>query len=202
MERSFENRTVDLDRVRQNSIVLLDLNQPLSETIFQQEYQTAIRLIEGIIQSNASLKNEKADLLNTQSRVRSYGYSDMQTAIPFIGDRGTGKTSMMLSVWTFLKQHSVFFQSGKLGKLKDTKFICLEMIDAGKLQGSEDILEIILSRLLSYLQENNQDSSGRRADYRELYKKIDSLYKALARTHWSDGSKVEEASLLQGFCGA
>lgn len=197
MERSFENRTVDLDRVRQNSIVLLDLNQPLSETIFQQEYQTAIRLIEGIIQSNASLKNEKADLLNTQSRVRSYGYSDMQTAIPFIGDRGTGKTSMMLSVWTFLKQHSVFFQSGKLGKLKDTKFICLEMIDAGKLQGSEDILEIILSRLLSYLQENNQDSSGRRADYRELYKKIDSLYKALARTHWSDGSKVEEASLLQ-----
>lgn len=200
MERSFENRTVDLDRVRQNSIVLLDLNQPLSETIFQQEYQTAIRLIEGIIQRNTSIKSEKADRLDTQSRIRSYGYSDMQTAIPFIGDRGTGKTSMMLSVWNFLKQHSDFHQKDQFKDtkfIKDTNFICLDMIDAGKLQSSEDILEIILSRLLSYLQENNQDRSGRRADYRELYKKIDFLYKDLARIHWSEGPKMEEAGLLQ-----
>lgn len=200
MERSFENRTVDIDRVRQNSIVLLDFNQPLSETIFQQEYQTAIRLIEGIIRRSASIKTEKADRLDTYSRIRSYGYSDMQTAIPFIGDRGTGKTSMMLSVWNFLKQHYDFPQNEQFKDIKfikDTNFICLDMIDAGKLQSSEDILEIILSRLLNYLQENNQDRSGRRADYRELYKKIDFLYKDLARIHWSDGPKMEEAGLLQ-----
>ena len=107
---------------------------------------------------------------------------------------------MMLSVWNFLKQHYDFPQNEQFKDIKfikDTNFICLDMIDAGKLQSSEDILEIILSRLLNYLQENNQDRSGRRADYRELYKKIDFLYKDLARIHWSDGPKMEEAGLLQ-----
>lgn len=197
MKQTFEKRTIDLDRVRQNSIVLLDLDQPLSETIFQQEYQTAVRLIDEIIQRSKKFEEDRS---NPEASKKSYGYTDMQTAVPFIGDRGTGKTSMMVSVCNWLKQHSRDFQSTQLEDtkfIKDTKFICLDMIDAGKLQGSEDVLEIILSRLLSYLQENNQDRCNRRADYRELYKKIDFLYKDLARIHWSKGPKAEEASLLQ-----
>ena len=193
MKQVFEDRTVDLEHVRQNSIVLLDLDRPLSETIFQQEYQMASHLIDEIIQRNRDRNAVSRD----QSTMQSYGYTDLQTAIPFIGDRGTGKTSMMLSVWNWLKRYTSSAHKKPFELTGNPKFICLEMIDAGKLQGSEDILEIILSRLLSYLQENNQDCSGRRADYRELYKKIDNLYKDLARTHWSNGPKMEEASLLQ-----
>lgn len=197
MERTFGNQTVDLERVRQNSIVLLDLDQPLSETIFQHEYQTAIRLIDEIVKRNAKLENDKNNSSGFQTKTKSYGYTDLQTAIPFIGDRGTGKTSMMISVWNWMKRYPGSRQNDQLKLTGDPRFICLDMIDAAKLQGSEDVLEIILSRLLSYLQENNQDRSGKRADYRELYKKIDFLYKDLARTHWSNGSKEEEAGLLQ-----
>lgn len=193
MKQAFENRTVDLNHVRQNSIVLLDLDQPLSETVFQQEYQMASHLIDKIIQRNQDRNAVSSD----QTDIGSYGYTDLQTAIPFIGDRGTGKTSMMISVWNWLKRYASSEQKELFKLTGNPQFICLEMIDAGKLQGSEDILEIILSRLLSYLQEHNQDCTGRRPDYRELYKKIDFLYKDLVRIHWSDGPKIEEAGLLQ-----
>ena len=193
MKQAFENRTVDLNHVRQNSIVLLDLDQPLSETVFQQEYQMASHLIDKVIQRNQDRNAVSSD----QTDIGSYGYTDLQTAIPFIGDRGTGKTSMMISVWNWLKRYASSEQKELFKLTGNPQFICLEMIDAGKLQGSEDILEIILSRLLSYLQEHNQDCTGRRPDYRELYKKIDFLYKDLVRIHWSDGPKIEEAGLLQ-----
>lgn len=193
MKQTFENRTVDLNHVRQNSIVLLDLDRPLSETVFQQEYQMASHLIDKIIQRN----QDRNAASREQTAVGSYGYTDLQTAIPFIGDRGTGKTSMMISVWSWLKRYASSEQKELFKLTGNPQFICLEMIDAGKLQGSEDVLEIILSRLLSYLQENNRDYTGRRPDYRELYKKIDVLYRDLIRIHWSDGPKMEEAGLLQ-----
>lgn len=192
MKQVFENRTVDLNHVRQNSIVLLDLNRPLSETVFQQEYQMASHLIDKIIQRN----QDRNAVSRNRTAIGSYGYTDLQTAIPFIGDRGTGKTSMMISVWNWLKRYASSEQKELFKLTGNPQFICLEMIDAGKLQGSEDVLEIILSRLLSYLQEHNQDCTGRRPDYRELYKKIDVLYRDLIRIHWSNGPKMEEASLL------
>ena len=194
INQTLENRIVDLDRVRQNNIVPLDLGKPLNETIFQQEYQTAIRLINEIVQRSQDYQEKKK---SCDSQEYLYKWTELQTAVPFIGDRGTGKTSMMVSVWNWLKKYPCCAEDQQFKLKDDPRFICLDMIDAGKLQGLEDMMEIILSRLLSYLQEHNQDCTGKRFDYRELYKKIDFLYKDLARTHWSYESKEEEAGLLQ-----
>ena len=195
MDQTLEKRIVDLDRVRQNNIVPLDLGKPLNETIFQQEYQTAIRLINEIVQRSRYYEEEKKKFCGDQEYL--YKWTELQTAIPFIGDRGTGKTSMMVSVWNWLKKYPCCAEDQQFKLRDDPRFICLNMIDVGKLQGWEDMMEIILSRLLSYLQEHNQDCTGKRSDYRELYKKIDFLYKDLVRTHWGNESKMEEVGLLQ-----
>lgn len=63
INQTLENRIVDLDRVRQNNIVPLDLGKPLNETIFQQEYQTAIRLINEIVQRSQNYQEKRNSVI-------------------------------------------------------------------------------------------------------------------------------------------
>ena len=101
-----KRRIIRLDDVQQNNIVLVDLSQSLPESIFAQEYKKASTIIRNIIsESDAKskklgcrhqFKNAGAHADNADSY--SYYFTDFQAAVPFIGERGTGKTSVMCSV--------------------------------------------------------------------------------------------------------
>lgn len=186
-------RVVNLDNVRQNNIVLVDLKRPLPETVFAQEYRQAAQIVREIIKYNNSRSNQDINSPGGSSGVLR-DRSGYQTAIPFIGDRGTGKTSVMCSVLRRLDEYSggdgseAFY----LGKENDkAKFIVLDMIDTNTLKNTEDVLEIILSRILSYL-----DRYQNRQSFRELYKKMDDLYKDLSQVYWKKTFAPDEPGII------
>lgn len=189
-------RTVNLDNVRQNNIVGVDLREKLSETIFEQEYKEAARSIRSIISHNVKWAAKR----KLESDGKKGGFesamnrTEFQTAVPFIGDRGTGKTSMMYSVLLRLSRYDGSNEAAPfdLGEEHDSaRFITLDMIDANSMKRTEDVLEIILSRIFAYL-----ESIGGDEDFRELYRQIDSLYKDLSRVCWKQSFSSEELGLI------
>lgn len=190
-------RIVKLDKVRQNNYVLTDLGKELQETVFLPEFQKAIQIIEWILGENKDLhRNDNYHCRACKGRdCRSCKYRDytacqdkrkpkhrteFQTAIPFIGDRGTGKTSVMYSVLMWLKKYcgqnpDADFHLNE--KYDSTRFITFDLIDANTLKSTEDAMEIILSKMMTYLEEFEPDH-----DFRELYRQMDELHEAMLRT--------------------
>lgn len=175
-------RTVDLDNVKRNSIVIVDLSEELPETVFVQEYKQAAKIISGIISYNDKLKDQPASAGGTAERNSpNVDRSGFHTAVPFIGDRGTGKTSMMCSVLQYLKKRKHVPQPASFPLESGTaSFITLDMIDANTLKNTEDLLEIILSRMFAYLEKFNENNR-----FRDLYREIDALYKDLSQIYWN-----------------
>lgn len=213
MSLTFDKRTVSLDNVQKNNIVVTNLAAPLKETIFKQEYAQVARIVRRLILENKKIternSGERSDLF--YRAVGEQNEIHVQTVIPFIGERGTGKTSMMYSVWRQLKYYSNDPEAPfYLGK-DNVKFIAFDIIDASVLNSREDVLEIILSRMLSYLEElerksgdpyfamqahpsaeyrpptqRNEKLPSGLYDFRELYRKIDSLHKNLRKIYWNE----------------
>lgn len=208
-------RFVNLDIVQKNDIVMVDLAQPLTETIFLQEYNRVAQIISDLLQKNqkyaVKISNDRKEHTE-HSRIR------FQTAIPFIGERGTGKTSMMYSVWHRLKNYgdapNAPFYLGTDNK--NVKFIAFDIIDTSSLKSKEDVLEIVLSEMYSYLKnleiasddpyvsasdqllppQNRMDISRGMYDiFRELYRMIDSLHKDLGVVYWDQASDDVEPGL-------
>lgn len=161
---SAERRLVSLNHVRQNNIVVTKLENRLRETVFDQEYRQAALAIHEILRRNAeeqknlTRSDRQFRLLNSE-RLNST-YSEFQTAVPFIGDRGSGKTSVMYSVLRRLDNYNEVppedesenaFSLGE--ENRDVRFVTLDMIDVNVLKRTEDLLEIILSRLLALLED-------------------------------------------------
>lgn len=192
-----EHRTIKLDNVRQNNIVLVDLSEKLSESVFEQEYKKAAKIIQNIIAQSNSKRSQKESFYNPHgnSQQHKLNLTEFQTAVPFIGDRGTGKTSIMCSVLERLK----YYKGGKSSAAfyldshnDNTHFIAFDMIDANTLKGTEDVMEIILSRMLNYLEEIPESN-----DFRDLYRQIDELYKDLNLVYWKKPDTRNEPNLIE-----
>ncbi|MGN0181251.1 MAG: hypothetical protein ACI4DP_02395 [Candidatus Ornithomonoglobus sp.] len=155
------------------------------QSAFKTVYKKAIELVQEIIKRQK--KEEK------QSRSEEMIYN----LLPFIGDRGTGKTSAMLSFKKFLDEYpnnfnknsssypSEFYKYIQKFDLKDARFITLNEIDAGHFERDEDLLGVVLARMLAYynhlLDTNNMltRTSGHRA---ALYNDFSVIYKNLLNT--------------------
>lgn len=202
-------RLVSLDHVRQNNIVVTKLERQLKETVFEQEYRQAARVIRDILRRNAEeqkkLSFSGGPFSQQHPNRLDATYSEFQTAVPFIGDRGSGKSSMMYSVLRRLDNYNHCAEDDEpterktqrafwLGEENDTvRFVALDMIDANVMKRTEDLVEIILSRLLALLEE--LDNSGR-YDLRELYRKLSELYKSMHNLYWQDSFRAEEAGIV------
>lgn len=193
---SSNRRTVNLDDVRQNNIVWTDLNDSLDDSVFEQHFKKAVQTISDIIGETKKHESKSWQPPCGESKNRdcrscrhrdSYGctesseppvnWTKFHTAVPFIGERGTGKTSVMFSVLEYLKRYRGESVSG-LNSFDDVRFITFDMIDAAMLTSTEDVMEIILSRMLNYLEEFSGES-----DFRDLYRQIDELHKNMNRVY-------------------
>lgn len=195
-----KRRIVNLDNVRKNSIVVVDLNQSITGSVFAQEYEKTARVIRRIIQENMDhtartpnscsiCRNRNCSTCKNRDRHR-YNLKEFHTAVPFIGDRGTGKSSIMCSVLEYLGSYRGDL-SGDVFKLaipqQSPRFITFDMIDANTLNSTEDIMEIILSRMLTYLEELPTPID----DFRELYRMIDELHEDLSLVYWKEEDRQE-----------
>lgn len=211
VQSGINRRIISLDRVRQNHIVYVNLNKAPEESVFTPEYRKAARIIHDIIKRSGEEQNEwrtrcgdckgrdcsACRFRNSSScsddgskRIRKTRF---QTAVPFIGDRGTGKTSVMCSILECLRgydkndENAAFYLETDIG---DPKFIVFDMLDANALRQSDDVIEIILARMLSYLEDLSPDG-----DFRELYRQIDELHEDLCLVRSDKKSRREEYGL-------
>lgn len=163
-------------------------------SVSYEAYKEASAITKEIVEDNMQLqqKNKKAGSSGTEIR----NLEQIYNIIFFTGDRGTGKTSVMLSYVEFLKDYYRKFASLRdepgnkefyMGQ-SEYMFTGLEYIDASTLDEKEDILGSVLSKMMKKWQDEERRSYGnsgiRRAedyDYkkRQIYMWFSKVYENL-----------------------
>ena len=143
--------------------------EEFQESYFKDQYQQAFLAVQDIIEQNLTSQGKSC--------------AKKQNMIPFIGKRGSGKTSAMMSFADFLKEYDEIkkkpYEFKKNGEKIDVEFLCLESIDGSLLEEGEDIFKLILAQM--YGEFLNSD-------------------KRKQRSHsWEKGYDYEKSELQQWF---
>lgn len=207
-----ESRIANLENLRNTGTVVLNTKDSQKD-IFNKEYRQALTAINSIVRESKlevkrhipKQKNGWIDLYE-EPCADPAAYQDIvlhrtHTMVSFIGSRGTGKTSAMLTVLRQLRTLQCSKELGaSLQPLASTSFICLEPIDAGILQSGEDIIAIVLARMFNYLQQST-NGNNLHARYQEelrgLYREFDKLYQNLCRLRKGGDHFLEGESALR-----
>lgn len=209
-----ESRIANLENLQKAGTVVLGIKDSQKD-IFNKEYQQALTAINHIVQeSKAEAKQHTPKQKNgwidpcEDPCADPEAYQDIalhrtHTMVSFIGSRGTGKTSAMLTVRRQLQTLRCCKElEASLQPLASTAFICLEPIDAGILQSGEDIIAIVLARMFNYLQQITNGNNLRaryQEELRSLYREFDKLYQNLCRLRKGGGHFLEGESALRGL---
>ena len=139
-------------------------------SVLKNAYIKAYKLTHEIVESMEKMSSDFKENNGTKLRNKSQIYN----IIFFTGDRGTGKTSAMLSYMEFLKD---YYRRYKGKNMRDFvfeqgpyMFTGLDYIDASSLNDKEDILGSVLSKMLNKWkseEERSRDGFGivRKGDY-------------------------------------
>lgn len=209
-----ESRIANLENLKKAGTVVLGIKDSQKD-IFHKEYRQALTAIHHIVQES---KLEAKRYTSKQKNGWMDPYEDpctdpeayqdialhrIHTMVSFIGSRGTGKTSAMLTVRRQLQTLRCCKElEASLQPLASTSFICLEPIDAGILQSGEDIIAIVLARMFNYLQEITNGNNLRaryQEELRSLYREFDKLYQNLCRLRKGGGHFLAGESALRGL---
>ena len=151
------------------------------DSLFKNAYETACRSVR--------------DIMNNQKKDTTDGM--LYNLVPFIGDRGSGKTSAMLSFRKYLDSYPSkyiaeeksddscwIFELDKY-KLENSKFIALETIDAGHFEKHEDLFGVVLARMLAYYNSHINDEKNKDELYHRsaVYNKFSTIYKNFVNTN-------------------
>ncbi len=157
--------------------IVIEEDKMFQDSAFCLVFQKARRLIEDVIRKNRIPTELFPKTVQEQAN----------NVISFIGRRGTGKTSVMLSVHQMFKnyQKNNFLRECK--GYEDASFITIDYIDASKLEKGEDILELVLANMFSKLRKYDEDLGtsgglgGSVGGYmnRKLYQLFDEIYGSL-----------------------
>lgn len=191
MEQKNNLRKAKMNLVCRSGIVEEDFSELKLDSLFYSEYRQAALAIKRII-------NNKKDVKISGKR------PNYETVIPFIGDRGTGKTSAMVSVLKALEETpNQFFEYCEVS-IEETYFVCFDMIDVETMRCNENIISLILSHMLNYLKSLEIDKQFGAGGYenhssmlRDIYREIDSLFRTIGQRH----TKREQFSYDQGLVG-
>lgn len=160
--------------------------QEFSESIYRDVYKGAYEAIEQIRTDNRNREGKGCKKLKGKN-------VEIANVISFVGRRGTGKSSSMLSFHESLSKYSVNREAfyAKLqddgGKQKQEKYsknpqnvglFALECIDASALEENESVFTIVLANILSKIEECSQKKKYDTEEYqkRSLIKKLEGLY--------------------------
>ena len=147
----------------------LEKIEEFNESYFRDNYYDAFDLTRKILERNKKLKKKQEDESGNCSA--NIVQERLYNIITFCGGRGTGKTSVMDSVIgalqgdsyeyeRFIREYEERDENKGKGNGKNTdlsqllneyEFICLDGIDASLLEGKEEILDVILSKMLQRL---------------------------------------------------
>ncbi len=162
-------RIIELSKLDEEGVVIEKSDQ-FETSAFSAVYRKTKLLLKEIITGQGKAENLQGDINNI---------------ISFEGRRGTGKTSVMLSVHKALENYveSPFLDLANTDG--NVSFVTLNYIDASLLENEESIIELILANMFSKLLEydrngglQNQNEYGSKEVYR-LFEKVYSSFMAL-----------------------
>ena len=209
-----ESRIANLENLKKAGTVVLGIKDSQKD-IFSKEYRQALTAIHHIVQESkleakrytSKQKNgwmdPWVDPCADPETYQNITLHRIHTVVSFIGSRGTGKTSAMLTVLRQLQTLRCSKElEASLQPLASISFICLEPIDAGILQSGEDIIAIVLARMFNYLQQITNGNNLRaryQEELRSLYREFDKLYQNICRLRKGGGHFLEGESALRGL---
>lgn len=155
------------------------------ESFFKELYNQASEIVVMINKSNRNKKIE--DIINNWSFEQKL--LDVQNVIAFTGRRGTGKTSVMLAFADSLVAGE--YSDKAKEELKNTRFYSFPYIDASLLEKDEDIIEIVLSKMIMELNEkintpNHRSLTQFEAYYNDVKENIVNVYNQYASLKKAD----------------
>lgn len=170
-------------KIETNEIHYEDIKD-FQNSLYKNVYREAFKQVENILNCNSS-DDEKAESGNLYRKKKQ-----INNIISFIGGRGTGKTSAMLSFMEALKDYyyfddsNIFYKFGiKENSYSKVSFVGIEHIDASLLESSEDLFEVIISMMYSKLQslESNHFLENEVFDYqkKDVLKKFEKVYEGI-----------------------
>ncbi len=112
---------------------------------------------------------------------------EVSNIVSFIGRRGTGKSSSMLSFQEALKKYRgpekdynpAGLSFSKEADMDDVRFFVLDCIDAAALEECESVFTLVLANILAKVREYNEREGKEAGSYRmrSLIQKLEELYK-------------------------
>lgn len=147
--------------------------QNFKASYHESTYRMAFTMLEHIIHENFENNDMKE-------------YNNPANILSFIGGRGSGKTSVMMSMAKALQEYDGYRKMpfGAFDKDDSLRFTCLDCIDASLLEKGEDIFNVVLAQIFEkYIaMESRVDGMGHRSESydfhkREGLKKIETIYR-------------------------
>lgn len=146
--------------------IVYEKRDEFESSIFRKIYERAFELTE------LSVRSQRDKWFNKQP------HEQHDNIITFVGRRGTGKTSSMLSFMKCLRENGLDRDPETKAK---TEFIALDWIDASLMEKGEDIFEIILAKMLGEILDKDEDGYQSGMDFRyetrDLHQKFGAIYK-------------------------
>lgn len=179
----------------------LEQSDEFKTSYFCNEYHQAFMAVERIINHTLDRKEKN----KTSSKIHNI--------VPFIGKRGSGKTSAMMSFANALNRHfddvckkqEIFtFHRRRYGKEPEkmrVQFTCIDFIDGSLLEKGEDIFKIILAQMYGKFLQIDQYGRPKEKAYefekRELQQQFDKIYRSACKLEMESrtDSYYEESSI-------
>lgn len=142
-------------------------------------YQSAFAKLNDIVKKN---QENKKDVLYSVKRK----YMEFPNIISFVGKRGSGKTSAMLSFMESLRDYHIMPIEKKFSAtaLDNASFVCLECIDGSLLEKGEDIFKVVLAQMYEEYQKSMQKIMGNMGEQtnraRDLSRNFEELFKTIS----------------------
>lgn len=170
----------------------IEKSEEFESSYFQEEYKSILRAVWKVVESS---ENDRKRMDRARYSKQYSPDIRIHNIVPIIGRRGSGKSTILHSVAGVLRDRggrnnggSQWIQNyfNKDGRFEDISFFVTESIDGSLLEQDEDIFPTILvqmKKMLDLLPANrgeDRDSgrySGGSFQLRELYKKLEKLYK-------------------------
>ena len=163
--------------------IKIEKGEEFDESIFKDVYRQAAKCVEEII-----VQSQKDSVLS----ISNDSYNNI---IAFTGERGTGKSSSMISFAEALinkkdNSHKTFFTKGKKKKkayynINETEIDSLDVIDPSLFKGDDKLFEIIISKMFSKFQKEIKEGVQNisQDDKRKLIKHFQKVFNNLKVVH-------------------
>jgi len=167
-DRKNDNRVLVLDKSQAYCAKIEDVSS-FDESIFGNEYKKVMQIIEEIVRINENIKGDNEEINNI---------------ISIVGDRGTGKSSILLTLGKLLESEKV---KNDYEALRKKNFKVMTTIDPSKLEKNDSILRLVLSQMFAdYSQKVNENREINNDKSREILMAFKEVYKNLCNLSLSN----------------